>query len=124
MLYGYRMLHDDLLGQGKECCRNRVAGLANLAGINAQIGYKRRSGSLGGKPLLVVNNTLNRQFEVEAPARVWVTDITFIRTPEVSPISPSSLISTPAASSAGRCNAAKRGMLSCKQCTWPISEGN
>ena len=28
---------------------------------------------------MVVDNTLDRQFDVEAPDRVWVTDITYIR---------------------------------------------
>jgi putative transposase len=81
-VYGYRKLHDDLLEQGESICPNRVARLAQLAGIKAQIGYKRRPGSYGGKPSVVVDNTLDRQFEVEAPDRVWVTDITYIRTQE------------------------------------------
>ena len=80
-VYGYRKLHDDLLDQGETCCPNRVARLASrLAGIKAKIGYKRRPGSHGGKPSLVVDNTLDRQFDVAAPDRVWVTDITYIRT--------------------------------------------
>tara|TARA_R110002049_G_scaffold176968_1_gene344096 strand:- start:19 stop:894 length:876 start_codon:yes stop_codon:yes gene_type:complete len=79
-VYGYRKLHDDLLDQGETCCPNRVARLVNLAGIKAQIGYKRRPGSYGGKPSVVVDNTLDRQFDVEVPDTVWVTDITYIRT--------------------------------------------
>lgn len=75
-VYGYRKLHDDLLEQGESICANRVARLTQLAGIKAQIGYKRRPGSYGGKPSVVVDNTLDRQFDVEAPDRVWVTDIT------------------------------------------------
>ena len=75
-VYGYRKLHDDLLDQGETCCPNRVARLAKLAGIRAQIGYKRRPGSYGGKPSVVVDNTLDRQFDVAAPDRIWVTDIT------------------------------------------------
>ncbi|AKH99215.1 transposase [Hoeflea sp. IMCC20628] len=81
-VYGYRKLHDDLLDQGETCCPNRVARLATLAGITAQIGYKRRPGSYGGKPSLVVDNTLDRQFDVDVPDRAWVTDITYIRTQE------------------------------------------
>ncbi|WP_261936359.1 IS3 family transposase [Sphingomonas bisphenolicum] len=81
-VYGYRKLHDDLLDQGETCCPNRVARLTRLAGIKAQIGYKRRPGSYGGKPSLAVNNTLDRQFDVAAPDRAWVTDITYIRTLE------------------------------------------
>ena len=81
-VYGYRKLHDDLLEQGESICPNRVSRLAQLADIKAQIGYKRRPGSCGGKPSVVVDNTLDRQFDVETPDRVWVTDITYIRTQE------------------------------------------
>ena len=81
-VYGYRKLHDDLLDRGETCCPNRVARLARLASIKAQIGYKRRPGRYGGKPLLAIGNTLNRQFDVEAADKVWVTDITYIRTLE------------------------------------------
>ena len=81
-IYGYRKLHDDLLDQGETSCPNRVARLAKLAGIKSQIGYKRRPGSYGGKPSVVVDNTLDRQFDVAAPDSVWVTDITYIRTLE------------------------------------------
>ncbi|QQX90202.1 IS3 family transposase (plasmid) [Gluconobacter sphaericus] len=81
-VYGYRKLHDDLLDQGETCCPNRVARLTKLAGIKAQIGYRRRPGSHSGRPSLVIDNALARQFDVEAPDRVWVTDITYIRTME------------------------------------------
>ena len=56
--------------------------MARLAGIRAQIGYKRRPGSYAGKPSLAVDKTLGRQFDVAAPDRAWVTDITYIRTLE------------------------------------------
>ncbi|BAU38752.1 transposase [Acetobacter pasteurianus NBRC 101655] len=75
-VYGYRKLHDDLLDQGETCYPNRVARLTKLAGIKAQIGY-RRPGSHSGRLSLVIDNTLARQFDVEAPDRVWVTDITY-----------------------------------------------
>lgn len=61
---------------------NRVARLTRLAGIRTQVGYKRRPGSYGVKPSLAVDNTLDRQFNVAAPDRAWVTDITCIRTLE------------------------------------------
>jgi len=81
-VYGYRKLHDDLRDQGETCCPNRVARLARMAGIKAQIGYKRRSGKYGGKPSVAIDNTLDRQFDVSSPDRVWVTDITYIKTCE------------------------------------------
>ena len=77
-VYGYRKLTDDLRDTGETCFENRVARLASLAGIAAQIGYKRRPGRYGGKPAVVADNTLDRQFEVDAPDRVWVTDITSV----------------------------------------------
>ena len=81
-VYGYRKLHDDLRDQGEACCPNRVARLAKLAGIKAQIGYKRHSGKYGGKPSIVIDNTLDRRFDVDMPDKVWVTDITYIKTYE------------------------------------------
>ena len=81
-VYGYRKLHDDLRDHGETCCPNRVARLAKLAGIKAQIGYRRRSGKYGGKPSIVIDNTLDRQFDVDMPDKVWVTDITYIKTYE------------------------------------------
>jgi len=41
--------------------------LARLSGIKAQIGYKRRPCKYGGKPSVVVDNTLNLQFDVMHP---------------------------------------------------------
>ena len=81
-VYGYRKLHADLLDQGETICPNRVARLARQANIKAEIGYKRRPGSYGGRPSVIVDNTLDRQFDVEEPDKVWVTDITYIRTLE------------------------------------------
>ncbi|MCM2397887.1 IS3 family transposase [Rhizobium sp. S95] len=81
-VYGYRKLHDDLLDQGEMCCPNRVARLTRLAGIKAEIGYKRRPGIYGGRPSVVVDNALDRQFDVGAADKAWVTDITYIRTCE------------------------------------------
>ena len=48
-VYGYRKLTDDLRDQGERISENLVAGLASLAGIAAQVGYKRRPGRYGGK---------------------------------------------------------------------------
>lgn len=81
-VYGYRKLCDDLRDQGERISENRVARLASLAGIAAQIGYRRRPGRYGGKPAIVTENKLDRQFNVVAPNKVWVTDITYIKTHE------------------------------------------
>ena len=59
-VYGYPKLHDDLRDQGETCSPNRVARLASLAGIAAQIGYRRRPGQYSGKPAIVAENRLDR----------------------------------------------------------------
>jgi transposase-like protein len=55
-------LHDDLRDAGETCSENRVARLASLAGIAAQIGYKRRPGRYAGKIIYTTNaiESLNR----------------------------------------------------------------
>jgi putative transposase len=60
-VYGYRKIHDDLRSLGEKCCPNRIARLAKEAGIKAQIGYRRRPGTYGGKPAVVALNRCNRE---------------------------------------------------------------
>jgi putative transposase len=81
-IYGYRKVHDDLRELGEPCGAKRVARLMHLQGLKAQRGYGRRPGQHGGKPAVVAPNHLQRAFEVHEPNRVWVTDITYIRTHE------------------------------------------
>ena len=81
-IYCHPKLHDDLLEQGENVCLNRVARLTKLAGMTAQIGYKRQPGKYGAKSSVVVDNTLDRRFDVATPDSAWVTDITYVRTQE------------------------------------------
>jgi len=81
-VYGYRKLADDLRDQGERVSENRVARLASLAGIAAQVGYGRRPGRYGGKPAVVAENKLEQRFRTPEPDQVWVTDITYIKTHE------------------------------------------
>lgn len=69
-VYGYRKLTDDLRDQGEQISENRVARLASLAGIAAQVGYKRRPGRYGGQPAVVAENRLEQQFSTNAPDQV------------------------------------------------------
>lgn len=41
-------------------------------------GYKSPK-SVKGRPSILAHNRVNREFTVDAPDRVWVTDITYIR---------------------------------------------
>jgi len=81
-VYGYRKVYHDLLGLGETCAPNTVARLMQKAGLKAQVGYKRRPGHSGRKPSIIATNQLQQDFTVPAPDRVWVTDITYIRTHE------------------------------------------
>src|SRR6218665_751442 len=53
-----------------------------LGKLRSQTGYRRRPGYYGGKPAIASPNRLERQFNVAEPNKVWVTDITYIRTYE------------------------------------------
>ncbi|VVP26969.1 IS3 family transposase ISPsy29 [Pseudomonas fluorescens] len=81
-VYGYRKVHDDLREVSEDCGRHRVARLMRLEGLRSQAGYRRRPGKYGGKPAVSSPNLLKRQFDVVEPNKVWVTDITYIRTYE------------------------------------------
>jgi len=81
-VYGYRKLHDDLQHMGEAISLNRTARLAQAAGIKAQIGYRRKPGHYGQKPSVVAENRVAQRFEAETPNKIWVTDITYVRTYE------------------------------------------
>ena len=81
-VYGYRKIHHDMLSLGEPCAANTVAKLMHSEGLRAQVGYKRRPVKYGTKPAIVAANQLQRDFNVDAPNTVWVTDITYIRTHE------------------------------------------
>ena len=81
-VYGYRKLTLDMRDMGEQCSRHRVARLLRCAGIKAQRGYGKRPCAKGGVPAAVAPNLLSQQFTVNAPNKVWVTDITYISTHE------------------------------------------
>ena len=80
-VYGYRKITHDLRNLGERCGKHRVYRLMRQEGLRARVGYRRRAGRYG-KPAVVAENQLEQKFDVEAPNRVWVTDITYIRTHE------------------------------------------
>lgn len=51
-------------------------------GLRSKTGYGRRPGGHAGKPSGVSPNHLQRQFDVQEPNKVWITDITYLRTYE------------------------------------------
>jgi putative transposase len=81
-VYGYRKVTDDLRELGESCGKHRVYRLMKQEKLRSQTGYRRRPGARGGAVAVLAPNHLQRQFDVSEPNRVWVTDITYIRTHE------------------------------------------
>ena len=80
-VYGHRKITLDLREAGETCSRHRVQRLMKAERLRAQVGYGNKPRHRGG-PVGVVANVLNRDFAPDAPNKVWVTDITYIRTYE------------------------------------------
>jgi len=80
-VYGYRKIHRDLRDCGESCGKHRVHRLMRAAGLRAQVGY-RRPRHRSGPASVLAPNRLQQQFVVDQPDRVWVSDITHIRTHE------------------------------------------
>lgn len=80
-VYGYRKVTVDLREPGETCSRHRVHRIMKGEGLRAEVGYGSKPCYRGG-PVGVIANVLNREFAPTAPNRVWVTDITCIRTYE------------------------------------------
>ncbi|WHP06690.1 IS3 family transposase [Acinetobacter corruptisaponis] len=80
-VYGYRKIYCDLKDVGESCGINRVHRLMKANGLKSQRGY-RKPRVHAGIPSVVAANTLDRQFNPAHPNRLWVTDITYIRTHE------------------------------------------
>ena len=80
--YGSPRLTRDLRDTGHTCSENRVARLMREHAIRAKTVKKWRATTDSGHKLPVAANTLDRQFVVTAPNRVWAGDISYLWTDE------------------------------------------
>ena len=78
-VYGAPRVFLDLREAGETCSKHRVARLMRENDIRAQPGYRTRRSDVG-KPTKLIPDLVKRNFEVSRPNRVWVSDITYIRT--------------------------------------------
>lgn len=78
-VYGAPRVFLDLREAGETCSKHRVARLMRENGMRAQAGYRTRR-YVAGKPAELIPNLVKRKFDVSKPDRVWVTDITYVRT--------------------------------------------
>lgn len=80
--YGSPRVTFELNESGVSCSVNRVARLMREAGIRAKTKRKYRVTTNSNHNLLVAPNLLNRQFTMDRPNEVWLSDITYIWTSE------------------------------------------
>ena len=78
--YGSPRVHQQLGREGVSAGRNRVAKLMRANDLRGRIRRRFRTTTDSDHTHKVAPNTLNRQFVVDAPDRVWAGDITYIRT--------------------------------------------
>jgi putative transposase len=78
-VYGSPRVFLDLREVGERCGKHRVARIMREQKIKALRGYKAPR-MIAGRPSIIAPNTLQREFTVDRPNRVWVTDVTYIRT--------------------------------------------
>ena len=80
--YGSPSIWDALIKQGHGVGEHRVARLMRQEGIRAKTVKKWRATTQSNHRLPVALNTLNRQFTVTQPNRVWAGDLTDVWTTE------------------------------------------
>jgi putative transposase len=78
--YGSPRIHAELHARGRKTSRKRVARLMRHQGLQARRKrrFRKTTDSRHGFP--VAANLLQRNFQTNAPNRVWVTDITYVWT--------------------------------------------
>src|SRR5262245_56745465 len=78
-IYGSPRVFLDLREAGETCGENRVARIMKTNKVKAIRGYKAPR-HIVGRPSIIASNKLQREFTVDQPNCVWVTDVTYIRT--------------------------------------------
>ena len=80
--YGSPRVHKQLLADGELCGRGRVERLMSANGICGKQRRKFVVTTDSKHDLPVAENILDREFSVEEPNKVWLSDITYIPTDE------------------------------------------
>ncbi|TWU06947.1 Integrase core domain protein [Symmachiella macrocystis] len=80
--YGSPRMHRELVALRHSVSENTVAKLMSDHSLRAALAPKFKATTDSYHPHPVAENTLNRAFEQESADRVWVADITYIRTGE------------------------------------------
>jgi len=81
-IYGSPRVTAELKSKGIPCGKNRVAQLMKSNGIKAKTKRRFKATTKSKHDFLVSDNLLNQRFSADEANKVWVSDITFIRTRE------------------------------------------
>ena len=80
--YGSPKIHAELKRIGIRCSRPRVARLMRKASISSKIRKAWKRTTKVNKSAIAAPNRLQQNFKVDAPNKVWVSDITYVPTQE------------------------------------------
>ncbi|MCL6417872.1 IS3 family transposase [Aestuariirhabdus sp. Z084] len=81
-IYGSPKIHRNLIEEGNECSRPRVARLMKQASIQSKLRRKFMVTTDSRATTQPAPDRLKRKFEVDTPNTAWVSDTTFIPTRE------------------------------------------
>jgi transposase InsO family protein len=81
-VYGSPRIHRELRNRGERYSRRRVAKLMKRERIQAKMRKSWKVTTRLNKKAEISPNYLDQNFEVEAPDRAWVSDITYVATQE------------------------------------------
>ena len=82
-IYGYRKVREDLVQEMKlDCCKETVRRIMKSLGRRSKVKRKWVKTTDSKHRYQVAENILGRDFSVDAPDKVWATDITYIWTEE------------------------------------------
>ena len=80
-VYGSPRVHAELvLGDGERIARKRVERLMRAAGISGLVRRRRGRTTISVPGVRVCEDLVDRVFATAAPNRIWVADITYLRT--------------------------------------------
>ena len=76
--YGRRRIHQELLKRGEQCCQKRVRASMRRKGLQGEKKKRYIPTTMSNHHELVSPNILERNFTIDAPDKVWVSDITYL----------------------------------------------
>jgi putative transposase len=80
--YGYPRVHAELRALGESCGRRRVARLMRQAGLRGCLRGRKRRTTRRDPRAAPARDLVRRRFSAAEPDRLWLADITYVKTDE------------------------------------------